>query len=296
MDWNDLNIVLAIARSGTLAGAARSLALNHSTVFRRINAIEKKLEVRFFERLPQGYVLTEAGEAAMRSAERIDEEVHALARELVGRDLRLQGTIRLTAPEGVTLKLLSPHIEKFCAMHPDIHIDLAVTGSALQLARREADLAVRVTAKPPDSSIGRRICAFRFGIYATRAYLKKHQNNKLADCDWVLTDDSRDWFPQRIWKKIGQSKAKTILSSNSTIAVLNAVKQGIGVAPLPCFLGDSEKTLVRAIELPKEMTLDLWLLTHPDLRHTARVKALMHFLEKAFGEQRELIEGSFTGK
>ena len=161
MEWDDLKVILAIGRAGTLSGAARSLELNHSTVFRRINQIEKKLGVRFFDRLPQGYVMTDAGEAAMSAAETIEDKVNSLARELVGKDLRLQGTIRVTAPEGVSLELLVPHLARFCKKHPDIHIDLVATGSALQLARREADLAVRVTTKPPDTSIGRRVCLFR---------------------------------------------------------------------------------------------------------------------------------------
>jgi len=291
LEWNDLKIILAIGRAGTLSGAARSLKLNHSTVFRRINTIEENLDVRFFDRLPHGYVLTEAGEAAMRSAEHIDDEVHSLARELVGKDLRLQGSLRVTAPEGVTLKLLGPHLVKFCKAHPDIDLDLVVTSSELQLSRREADIAVRVTAKPPDTDIGRRICRFQFGLYASKAYLNKNKHSDLADYDWVMTDDSSDWFPQAIWKKTGQLRAKVVLTSNSMIAVLNAATEGLGVAPLPCFLGDSEKKLVRVIEPADDMKLELWLLTHPVLRHTARVKALMNFLQESLQDQVDLIEG-----
>lgn len=294
MEWNDLNIILAIGRAGTLSGAGRSLEMNHSTVFRRINAIEKKLGVRFFDRLPQGYVLTEAGEAAMRAAEHIDDEVNGLARELVGKDLRLQGNIRVTAPEGVSLKLLAPHLARFCRLHPDIHIDLVATGMTLQLSRREADLAIRVTSKPPDTSIGRRICQFRFGLYASPAYLKKHGPRELAEHDWVMTDDSRDWFPSAIWKRLGQPRARLVLSSNSTMAIVNAAVEGMGVAPLPCFLGDSEKGLRRVIPPLEEMTLELWLLTHTDLRHTARVRALMHFLQEALEGQKDLIEGKVS--
>ena len=286
MEWNDLNIILA-----TLTGAAKSLGLNHSTVFRRINAIEEKLKVRFFDRLPTGYAPTDAGEAAIRAAERIDDEVNGLARGLVGKDLRLQGSIRVTAPEGISLQLLGPHLAAFCRTHPDIHIDLAITGSALQLSRREADLAVRVTSKPPDTSIGRRLCRFRFGLYATRGYLKKHAQRELADHDWIVTDDSRDWFPHETWKKLGQPRARVVFSSNSTLAVLNAAKEGLGIAPLPCFMGDSEKKLVRVVEPANDMSLDLWLLMHPDLRDTARVKALLHFLQAALQDQKDLLEG-----
>ena len=167
MQWNDLSIVLEICRAGTLAGAARALGVNHSTVFRRLNNIEDKMGVRFFERLPHGYVMTGAGEAAMRAAENIDDVVLGLSRDLLGKDTRLQGPISITAAEGVSLHLLGPCLEQFCRQHPQINIKLLVTSSDLQLSRREADLAVRVTNDPPDSSLGRRLCRFRILSHQT---------------------------------------------------------------------------------------------------------------------------------
>lgn len=292
MHWDDLKIILAVARASTLAGAAKTLNLNHTTVFRRINAIEKKMNVRFFERLPRGYALTDAGETALRAAEAIENQVHDLTRELVGKDLRLQGTIRLTAPEGISLRLLGPHLAEFSKLHPGIHIDLIMTGSALALSRRQADVAVRVTSRPPDTSIGRRICQFRFSFYASKRYMSRHRKTDLAEHNWILTDDSRDWFPQSVWKKFGQIQSRVVFSSNSTLAVLDAARLGLGVAPLPCFLGDAEPKLVRVIEPPDDMVLELWLLSHPDLRHTARIRSLMGFLHDALGEQKDLIEGS----
>ena len=291
MEWNDLKIILAIGRSGTLSGAARALKLNHSTVFRRINIIEEKLDVRFFDRMQNGYVLTEAGNIAMLTAQRVDEEMNGLSRELIGKDLRLQGTIRVTAPEGVSLTLLRPIFAKFLKENPEIHIDLVVTGSNLQLSRREADIAIRVTAKPPDASIGRKICRFRFGVYASHAYVKNKENFELKDYDWILHDDSSHWFSQSLWKKMGHPRVKIQLSSDSTSAITNAVKDGLGVAPLPCFIGDSEKTLTRIVEPTDGMTLELWLLTHPDLRNTTRIKALMTFLYESLLKEKRLIEG-----
>lgn len=291
MEWNDLRIILAIGRSGTLSGAAKSLNLNHSTVFRRINIIEDKLQVRFFDRMQNGYVLTEAGNIAMSAAQRIDDEMNGLSRQLVGKDLRLQGTIRVTAPEGVSLKLLRPIFADFLKINPDIHIDLVVTGNTLQLSRREADIAVRVTSKPPDTSIARKVCRFRFAVYASRRYLKTKKDCALKDYNWLLLDDSSHWFSASLWKKMGHPNASVRFSSDSTVAIVNAVKDGLGVAPLPCFLGDNEKKLVRIQEPTEEPAPDLWLLTHPDLRNTARIKALIDFLYDALQNKKELIEG-----
>lgn len=292
MNWDDLNLVLAICRSGSLSGAARSLGVNHSTVFRRLNAIEKKLEVRLFERQANGYLMTEAGEAVKRSAERIDEEVVTLSRELLGRDLRLQGTIRITAPEGVALRLLTPQLAAFCRLHPDITIDLVVTSSALRLSHREADLAVRATRTPPDSSIGREVCKFRFSMYASPEYLADSQGRALEEHLWVMPDDGIDFFPSPLWRKKTFPQAKVVYSSNNTMAIVEAAKAGLGVAPLPCFLGDSEPGLVRVIAPPEELTLSLWVLIHPDLRHTARVRALMMFLTESLAEQKSAMEGA----
>lgn len=298
MEWNDLKIILAIGRDGTLSGAAKALGMNHSTVFRRINTIEEKMEVRFFDRLPQGYSMTEAGEAALRTAERIDDEVNGLSRELVGKDLRLQGAIRVTAPEGVSLQLLRPIFAAFLHQHPGIQIDLVVTGSALKLARREADLAIRVTKKPPDTSIGRRVCKFGFGIYAARTYIEADKKSKVENYNWVLLEDSSNWFSPGLWKKMLNAKANVVFRSDSTSAIVNAALDGLGVTPLPCFIGDSEKSLVRVDELQKELEKetppDLWILMHPDLRHTARVKALMHFLYESLEKDKGIIEGKLN--
>jgi DNA-binding transcriptional LysR family regulator len=291
MDWNDLNLVLAVCRAGTLSGAARALSVNHSTVFRRVNSIEKDLGVRLFDRQPSGYVMTDAGEVVQRAAERIDQEVDGLTRQLLGRDLRLQGPLRVTSPEGVALKLLGPILSEFSARHPGIQMDLIITSDALRLSRREADVAVRVTRKPPDNLIGRRICKFRFAMYASRRYMEKNRHTALEDHKWILTDDGFDQLPPALWKKKEHGSAQIVFSSNNAIATINAAKQGLGVAPLPCFLGDAEASLVRVIDPPEALTMDLWILTHPDLRKTARVRALMTHLVDSLESETPSIEG-----
>jgi DNA-binding transcriptional LysR family regulator len=292
MDWNDLRLVLAICRAGTLSGAGRALGINHSTVFRRINAIEKRLDVRLFDRQPTGYVMTEAGEAVQRAAENIDEQIDGLTRELLGRDLRLQGPLRITSPEGLGLKLLGPLLGTFCEEHPGIHMDLIITSDTLRLARREADIAVRVTRKPPDNLIGRRICKFRFAMYASRSYVKSHPDTPLEDHQWILTDDGFEQLPPTLWKRKEVGAVQVVFSSNNAMATINATRQGLGVAPLPCFLGDDEPELVRVLDPPEALTMDLWILTHPDLRNTARVRALMTFLAEGFEKEKSKIEGT----
>ena len=173
MNWDDLKVILAICREGSLSGAAKVLGTSHSTVFRQINAIEKKLATRFFNRLSHGYEMTEAGETVLARAPGIEDNILDLEMELKNKDLRLKGTIRLTAPEGITNYLLLPHLARFYQQHPEIQIDLIVSSDDLKLTQHQADIAIRTTTKPPATSIGKKVCDFNLGIYATEAYLQK---------------------------------------------------------------------------------------------------------------------------
>ena len=291
MEWNDLMVILAVCRAGSLSGAARILGHNHSTVFRKINSIEERTGVRFFERLPDGYKMTDAGMTAMRYAERIESEVHALGREVLGQDMRLQGKIRVTAPEGMTVTVLPQLFVEFCRLHPEVSIEIAGGSSAVDLSRREADIAIRATSKPPDTSLGRKVCDFRFSIYATPQYLKDNKNVPLQEQQWCFIQGSDEWLIPLIFKKKAQAKQCAVFESGLAMAVLNAGAEGMGLTFMPCYLGDADERLVRATNVIEPLTLELWILTHADLRHTARVKALMAFLYDALAKNKELYSG-----
>jgi DNA-binding transcriptional LysR family regulator len=296
LEWNDLTVILAICRAGSLSGAARILGHNHSTIFRKINAIEEKIGVRFFERLPDGYVMTEAGETALRYAERIEAEVHALGREVLGRDMRLQGKIRVTAPEGITLQMAPKLIAEFCRLHPNVSIEITGGSPAVDLTRREADVAIRATSSPPDTSLGRKVCDFRFGIYSSPQYLKQNKSRPLQEQNWCLIQGTVDWLVPLIWKKKPVGERQIIFSSSASLAVLNATAEGMGFTLMPCYLGDTDSRLVRVGEPLEALTIELWILTHPDLRHTARVKTLIAYLYPAFKKQADLFEGKRANK
>lgn len=291
LEWSDLNVILAVCRAGSLSGAARILGNNHSTVFRKINAIEQKTGVRFFERLQDGYAMTDAGRTAMHYAERIECEVHALGREVLGQDMRLQGKIRVTAPEGFSMLLAPVLFHEFLNKHPDVSFEINGGLSAADLGRREADIAIRATPKPPDTSLGRKVCDFRFAIYATPAYAKKHKDIPLQEQRWCFITGVVDWLVPYIWKKKEQGEARTVFSSSSAMSVLNAAAEGMGLTVMSCYLADGYKNLVRVTEPIEPLTVELWLLTHPDLRHTARVKALMAFLYEKLKQEADLFEG-----
>jgi len=291
LEWNDLHVVLALCRSGTLSGAARDLGVNHSTVFRRIVAIEKKIDVRLFERLATGYVMTEAGELMFASAERVETEVFGLSRKLIGGDLRLSGHLQVTAPDALTMEVLMPHIVRFCKTYPGIELDLTVENGFLDLSQREVDVAIRSTNKPPDMAVGRCLCKLGATIYGSKRYIDEQGDKSIEQYAWLMPRKGLDWFSVNQWLERRYTDAHVTFRSNTMLGLFEAVKLGLGVAPLPFFMADSEADLKRIIEPPKEFESELWMLTHPDLRRTARVAAFVDFMTEAIAHARNIIEG-----
>ncbi len=291
LEWNDLHVVLALCRSGTLSGAARDLGVNHSTVFRRIIAIEKKIDVRLFERLASGYAMTEAGELMFASAERVETEVFGLSRKLIGGDLRLSGYLQVTAPDALTIEVLMPHIAHFCKTYPRIELDLTVENGFLDLSQREVDVAIRSTNKPPDMAVGRRLCKLGATIYGSARYIEEQDDRSIAQYAWLMPRKGLDWFSVNQWLERCYKNAHVTLRSNTLLGLFEAVKLDLGVAPLPFFMGDLETDLKRVIEPPKEFESELWVLIHPDLRRSARVSAFVDFMTEAISHAQDIIEG-----
>jgi molybdate transport repressor ModE-like protein len=282
----DLRTLLAIAREGTLAGAARHLRINHSTVFRRLNAIEAKLGTRLFERQGGSYATTAAGEDLLRTAERVEAEVEALERRLSGQDLRLTGSLRLTAPDDIAEVLVMPLLAPFRGAYPDITVELAVDNRMLNLTRREADVALRPTRQPPETLAGRRIAGLASAVY--RATGRGTQ----VDARWVAWEEGGGPPLVARWLA-GQVDPQTIrYRSNSMLNLASAIRAGLGRGVLPCFLGDRDPGLERSGPPLPELATELWLLTHPDLQRSARIRALLDFLYESLRRQRLLLEGA----
>lgn len=291
LEWSDLRVILAICRSGSLAGAARLLGKDHSTLFRKLNRIEDRAGVRFFERLATGYTMTDAGEVALEFGERIEDEFHALSREIDGRDARLQGNVRVTAPDGVCSIHLPPLLAEFRRLHPDVSIELLEGNAAFDLSRREADIAIRATRQPPDESLGKRICDFRFAAYASPAYLERAGKRDLADYEWITLAGYERFFVPSVWKSVRQLRDRSVMHTNSSTAALRAAECGVGITMMSCYRGDDLPELVRASPTFDHLDMELWIVTHPVLRHTARVRVLMSFLTDAFAAKSDLFAG-----
>lgn len=295
LDWADLRYFAAVARLGSLAGAARELGVNHSTVFRRINTLEAGLGVKLFERLPTGYALTGAGEEMLASAARVGEEITALERRIAGRDYRLSGSVRVTTTDTLGLSFVQPYLFEFYRDYPGIQVELVISNEFFSLSKREADVAIRPTRNPPEELIGRRLCALAWAVFGSKRYLKEKPRPRtaadLARHRLVCGDDSLAHLPAMHWLQQHAPEADVVYRSNSLIAQLFAVRTGFGLAVLPCFLADQDGDLVRVLSPPADLMSELWLLTHRDLRQTARVRAFMDFIARTIARDRALIEG-----
>lgn len=291
MDWNDLRYVKAIADYGNVAEASKKLDVHQSTVFRKLNAIEKNLGVRLFERLPNGYVKTAAGEDVIQAAERIEADVSALNRRISGQDMRPSGKIRVTMTD-VFVKFLAPCLADFRLAYPEIEIEILVSRDVFNLTKRDADLAIRMTKQPLETLVGRKIARVAVAVYATQKYLKNHQNlSHLNQHDWIITDEDTIDSATVRWLKQNVPNLKCQYRFNTCMGILAGIEEGMGLGLLPCYLGDSDPNLAR-VSLPiPELEKQLWILTHEDLRYVTRIRTFIDFVASFLARKIELIEG-----
>jgi molybdate transport repressor ModE-like protein len=296
-DWNELRLIRAIARSGGLVAAASALAIDHSTAFRRLHAIEKRLGHQLFERAPGGtYRPTPMGERMASAAERMEDEMLALARDIAGRDHRLTGHLRVTSSETLAHKLLTPHLAAFRRSHPGIIVELTIENRVLNLTRREADVALRPVRPKEGDLWGRKLADVVWTIYGATAYIKQHgaprATRDLGSHMLIGWDDMAAGIRVAEWLAAIAPLSSVVYRTSSLINQLNAAKAGIGLATLPCYLGDTEPGLVRVLPGPiAELTRELWIITHVDLRRTARVQAFFELVGGGLAAERPLFEG-----
>ena len=290
IDWDDLRYVLAVAEYGSVAAGARALGVNHTTVLRRINALEAAQAVRLFERLPTGYALTAGGEELLAAARQMGEVVTALERRLAGQDLRLEGSLRATTIDTLMVSVLPTILAAFRAAHPGVQIEISVSNTIANLTKRDADVAIRPTDDPPETLVGRRVAGVAFALYKARSS-EFPEGMPLAELPWVAPGDTLAESTVARWMRAMLPAIVPVLRADSLVSLREAVASGSGVAALSCYLGDSDARLVRLRPDPLPARLSLWVLTHADLRCTARIRAFTDFVVDALSRERDLLEG-----
>ena len=292
--WNDFETVLAIAETGSLSGAARRLKVNHATIFRRLGDIEKRMGVQLFDRSRRGYRPTQAGEEMADAALRIEDEVISAARRVAGRDLKPAGAVWITTTDSLLAGLISPLLGQFRQQYPDITLDIAVSHQLFNLTKREADVAIRPTNNPPENLIGRRLVDLGMAVYGAKPLLEKYCPEGAPDLHqlpWVGPGAHLTDLPMLDWMIDHSLDERCHYRVDSVSGILAGVRAGIGVAALPCYLGDPLADLEQLTDPLPELTVGLWVLMHPDLREVARIRCLLDFMTDAVRAQSVRLAG-----
>lgn len=293
LDWNDLRYFLAVSRAGTLVGAARELGVEHTTVSRRLAALERALDTRLFIRGPEGLTLTAAGTDLLPPAEEMQRNADAIERLVAGQDQKIEGKVRLTIPEAMNSYALQA-LTGLRERHPGLLVEVLSDNRDLDIRRGEADLAIRIRDISDPDLIGRRIGSSTWALYATPAYIERKGSiaspEQLRAHDLIQYDASLARIPGALWLAAHAHEANVVLRGNSVAAVCDAATVGFGVAALPCFLGDKNPALRRLY--PEQIGgADIMLVVHPDLARVARVRATMDFLVELFLRDAALFTG-----
>ncbi len=279
-NWDDLRYALAIADAGSLAGAARELRVQHSTVLRRLDALERRLGARLFERQRSGYLPTDAGELLAEQARRMRPAIDAMRRRIVGRDTQLSGSVRLNTSYIAMQYLLPAPLAAFARAHPGIEVEVTENSQLADLSRREADVALRMSARLPEHLVARRLGEMRLRIYAPRGVRglpqKRTPIERLVEtAPWIgFERDSRSRFFDRwLAETVPPERIRLRVDLFQSMAAM--LRTGLGIGLLPSFVEPHEPGLVAVSDDIDELTTPVSLLTHPDLRRTARVRVFM---------------------
>lgn len=285
MNWDDLRFFLALSREGSVSGAGRALGVKHTTVARRIRALEERIGTRLFDRLPNGYAMTQAAENIFAHALEMEALAQAVDREVFGQDTELAGPLKLTVAHDAANLLIVPKLRAFAETYPHIDLQLLTTTGLVDLAVREADIAVRLTAKPPDYLVGREVMRLQHGVYGTTRTLRKFSD----PVNVILFRSDTDHPP---WVTENFPNARIVLRvDNDVTSMAAATRNHLGLSRMPCYIGDSDPGLRRLDVLLKPSDWGIWVLSHVDLRATARVRVCREFLLETIEQQRSLIQG-----
>ncbi len=292
-DWTDARIFLAVCERLTFTGAAAHLAIDQTTVGRRIAALEAALSTRLFRRGPTGLTLTSAGEEARALAEQMALAANTLDRRLRGRDRTPAGSVRITTIESLARAFLAPRLAAFCRQHPGIELSVKTDNRALSLTRREADLALRHWRPSQPGLVARKIGRAAFALYASHSYAAEERTE--SDDVFLGFEDELATMPEAEWLSKRRDRRYT-LRSNSRAVLENAAASGLGIAVLPCYLGDARADLTRVGAPGPVLLRDLWLVVHAELQTQARVRAVVDYLVDEVGKAQDALLGEPTSE
>ena len=293
-NWDDLRIFLSLARGGTLTTAAKALGVSHPTVARRVQALERQIGARLFDRLPDRFVPTAAGAELLADTEAMEKAALSINRRSAGLGDTVSGVVRLSAGEAMAV-LVARHLPWLRARLPHIEFEVIASHTLANLSRREADLLIREQVPELTGIITRKLCQVAYAVYAARSLeVRCTAMAALVDLPWIGFDDDHSYMPGQHWlhEQLGR---RPEIRVNNWLVLHDAVRVGSGLAVMPCYLADQDSALRRVGGMLPEITTEQWLLVHRDLRALPRVRAVMDALVELFHRHRHVLEGHSGG-
>jgi DNA-binding transcriptional LysR family regulator len=289
-DWDDVRFFLAVGREGNLARAAVALGLDATTVGRRIGNLERELGARLFDRTARGFSLTPAGRRLLPRAEGMEREALALDLDLAGDDQKLEGRVRLTSTEMIATRFIAPFLARFHERYPGIQLDLVCTNRDVDLGRREADVALRLSRPRQDDIVVKKLLSIELGLYASEAYVERHgmpRPGALAGHRFIMFADTRPFQRENEWLSRHAGLGEVVLRSDSVSSLMSAALGGLGIGLLPCHVAERTPGLVRTpLEGSPEPRV-VWQAVHRELQGAARIRAVLEFLDRLFSPARK---------
>lgn len=282
MIWDDVRVFLAIARAGTLSAAARSLGQSQPTMGRRLNALETSLGRALFQRTADGFVLTDEGAAVLAHAERMEADALSLSRQLQGVDAQLEGVLRVSTSDWFGLHAIAPICAELTTLHPRVTVELLTDARLYSLARREADLVARIVPFDEPDIIQRRLMHVSYALYTSTGSPAPSEEARLVTMDVGFGE-----MPDAVWLRDRYPRGRAAFRSNNRHIQAVACAAGVGIAVLPCLLGDSHPGLRRVQLDSRPPGRDVWLGYHRDLRRLPRLRALVDLLIERLGDEHQ---------
>lgn len=291
MNWDDVRYLVAVARDGSLSAAARALAVDQTTVSRRLKVLEQALGARLFERVGGLWQTTPAGDAALALGQRIEEEMIALAHSIHDRAVDVSGLVRVAAVEALASACLAPRAAPLLASHPRLLLELIGGDRNLNLGRREADLAVRLARPVSGDVVIRKLGDIGYGVYGRRGEHEPGRPSPANQCRWVGYDDAFQHLPEMRWLLARIDPSRLAVRSNSLSALAQAVATGAGLGVLPCFLVQDDERLMRLSGPLPVVTRESWLVVHPELRQVPRIRVVSDWIIALFDADTSRFSG-----
>ena len=295
-DWDDLKHFLAVARHGSTTAAGRALGIDQSTVQRRLAGFERRVGQPLVERHPAGTRLTAYGQQLLPHAERVEQQMLALQQFMQSSARELNGVVRLTCPEPIVTRITrSTLLERLAARHPGLHVEFVMSDRYIDLAKGEADVALRSGDTVDQQLVGRKVGDSHWGVYAGREYVQRHGGvaglQPLEAHPWIGFDAGMAGHRATLWLQGFAPRARIVATSSSVLGLVQSARGNVGLAAMPCALGDAEPDLVRVLGPVPELTRIWRMLTTRQLRRTPRVAAFFAFMVAELATLRPILNG-----